>query len=285
MSKRLLNSEEAQALREELQAATLAALVNSRRWALGDIAFQGGTCLHLVYGSPRFSEDLDFLIRGGLSLKGFAKAVQERLVLPSFMARDLTPTVSVLKDEKNPRTFYVTLGGKNVIGSVKVKVELWDTAPEAMNTLNLVVQPVNMNGVMAVVPSLTIPEIVADKVYALGARERLKPRDIHDLWWLNHHAKFALDEGIFLRRLSIYPQALGGERETAAAWLEKANTRLQELKHPATTETVTADLARWLPSFARGNMESTQKMLVVSTDLLIWGMQTMQAHLQTFGET
>lgn len=68
--KRTLSSQEEAQLRDVLQTATLAALMNSRRWEPGDIAFQGGTSLHLAHGSARFSEDLDFLVRGGLSLKG-----------------------------------------------------------------------------------------------------------------------------------------------------------------------------------------------------------------------
>lgn len=36
----------------------------------------------------------------------------------------------------------------------------------------------------AFVPTLNLSEFFADKVYALGARDRIKPRDIDELWWL-----------------------------------------------------------------------------------------------------
>ena len=86
--KRLLSAQELHLLRAILQTATLAALMDARRWEPGDLAFQGGTSLHLAYGSARFSEDLDFLVRGGLSLAGLAKQVQQKLRLPPDIAAE-----------------------------------------------------------------------------------------------------------------------------------------------------------------------------------------------------
>ncbi len=51
MVKRTLSSTGAFDLRQTLQVAVLEALVASRRWAPGDLAFQGGTSLHLVRAS------------------------------------------------------------------------------------------------------------------------------------------------------------------------------------------------------------------------------------------
>ena len=42
--------------RDYIQAAYLS-LLYSRNF---DLIFKGGTCLRIVYGSPRYSEDLDF---------------------------------------------------------------------------------------------------------------------------------------------------------------------------------------------------------------------------------
>lgn len=61
MPKRQISASEAFDLRQALHVATLDALMASRRWEPGDLVFQGGTSLHLAHGSPRFSEDLDFL--------------------------------------------------------------------------------------------------------------------------------------------------------------------------------------------------------------------------------
>src|SRR5660397_11042 len=184
-TKRTLSSEEQQRLRAILQSAAISALMDSRRWQPGELAFQGGTCLHLAYGSARFSEDLDFMVRGGLSLEGLAKEVLRRIRLPPDIPADMTVVVSKGKDERNPHVFMITLGGPNVIGSAKVKIELWQTRETALNSLKLVVSTITSPaGGQAFVPVLTLDEILADKVYALGARDRLKARDVFDLWWL-----------------------------------------------------------------------------------------------------
>ena len=75
--KRVFSTQAQLQLREILQTATLAALMDSRRWEPGDLAFQGGTSLHLAHGSARFGEDLNFMVRGGLSLDGLSKQVKK----------------------------------------------------------------------------------------------------------------------------------------------------------------------------------------------------------------
>lgn len=50
-----------QALKEILQELTLYALWRAEFFELA--AFQGGTCLRILYGLPRFSEDLDFILK------------------------------------------------------------------------------------------------------------------------------------------------------------------------------------------------------------------------------
>ena len=56
MKKRPIAANEHSELRQTLQVATLDALMSARRWEPGDLAFQGGTSLHLAYGSPRFQK-------------------------------------------------------------------------------------------------------------------------------------------------------------------------------------------------------------------------------------
>ena len=53
--------EEEQALREITQEVALAALGRTDFFKYA--AFQGGTCLRIFYGTNRFSEDFDFLLK------------------------------------------------------------------------------------------------------------------------------------------------------------------------------------------------------------------------------
>ena len=274
-AKRTLSTPDQQRLRAVLQTATLSALMDSRRWQPGEIAFQGGTSLHLAHGSARFSEDLDFLVRGGLSMTGLATQVQRKLRLPPGIPADLQLAVTSGKDEHNPHVFYVTLSGPTVLGSVKVKIELWQADGAALKSLRLKVSTLTSTAGQAFVPTLTLDEIFADKVYALGARKRIKARDIFDLWWLVDKKTAAVSLEALRTRLAIYPMP-GGAADTAKAWLANANLRLADLKAPTAASVISKDLKRWLPSSWPMSEAAALKMITLATVQLKAGIKTMQ---------
>ncbi len=278
--KRTLSPQQEQLLRAMLQTATLAALMDSRRWEPGILAFQGGTSLHLAHGSARFSEDLNFMVRGGLSLAGLAKQVQQKLRLPPDVPSDLRVAVSSGKDARNPHSFDVTLSGPQVLGSARVKVELWQAQPEALKSLQLKISTVTSPAGQAFVPTLTLPEIFADKVYALGARGRIKPRDVFDLWWLGEQGMHALTLQALLTRLEIYPAASGQALDTARVWLANAALRLAELRSADAAPRVAVDLKRWLPSSWLMNEQVAADMLQIAVAQLEVGMGLLQAWMR-----
>ncbi len=274
--KRVLSSEQQQTLRHILQAATIAALMDSRRWEPGDLAFQGGTSLHLAHGSARFSEDLDFMVRGGLSLEGLSKEVQKKLRLPADLPTDLSVAVTPGRDARNPHIFYVTLSGPLVVGSVRVKIELWQTQAAALKSLQLKISTVTSPAGQAFVPTLTLAEIFADKVYALGGRDRIKPRDLFDLWWLCEKEKPHLTASAMRTRLEIYPADSGKLQDTQAAWLANAALRLQDLQAKHAAQDVASDLKRWLPSSWPMNEQVAADMLQLASTHLQAGVALMQ---------
>lgn len=276
MPKRMLSAAEQAALRQELQRATIAALMASRRWEPADIAFQGGTALHLAHGSVRFSEDLDFMIRGGLSLAGLAEAVRRNLDPGSRVPAGLQLSVTPGRDERNPHAFDVTLSGPEVIGSARVKVELWQTDAQVLRGLSVVVRQVQApSGEMSSVPVLELREILADKVYALGARSRIKFRDVYDLWWLReNNPDLQLTPAALAARLHIYPQ--GDAQRTARLWLENAEQRAQALLANGVEEVAAADLRRWLPASVNMDAGKAGTMVRAASRALHHGMQTMR---------
>ena len=276
--KRTLTAADQQRFRSLLQSATLAALMDSRRWQPGELAFQGGTCLHLAYGSARFSEDLDFMVRGGLSLRGLSQEVQRRLQALPGVPADMKVTVAPSKEARNPHAFMVTLGGAHVIGSAKVKIELWQTSETALNALKLVVRAISSpTGQQAFVPTLSLEEIFDDKVYALGARDRLKARDIFDLWWLCEQKPMVVDAESLCTRLDIYPGDDSDRTHTAHRWLAAAQSRLSELRAASTAAAVATDLKRWLPSSWKMDASIAAAMVAVSVQKLVEGIGVMAA--------
>lgn len=273
MAKRHLTAPEMFDLRQALHVAVLDALMASRRWQPGELVFQGGTGLHLAHGSPRFSEDLDFLVDSSLKLANIESAIQARLDALPWLPEGTRLAVGKAKDGHNPHAFVVSVGGPDVIGAVRVKVELWQTATEAMAPLQVTVAPIRLArgpaaGMQTFVPTATPAEIYADKVFALGARPYLKPRDVFDLHWLATHEGVHSCSADDLRlRLATYPN------ETPAGWLDKAEGRIQELGSAAAT--ITTDLKRWLPSSWPLDDEKVAAMIASATASLDAGMALM----------
>jgi hypothetical protein len=120
-----------------------------------------------------------------------------------------------------------------------------------------------------------LEEIFADKVYALGARERLKARDIFDLWWLCEQKTMTVEVDTLCTRLDIYPSDNMDRTQTAHQWLVAAQLRLSELGAAMTAATVAADLKRWLPSSWKMDATVAATMVAVSAQKLSEGVAMM----------
>lgn len=261
MKKRTLSAAEAAQIRDALQVAVLDALVASRRWEHGELLFQGGTALHLVHGSPRFSEDLDFLVSSSIDLSHVTDRIRERLTGAQWLPVHTSLTVTKAKDEHNPHAFNVTVGGPAIIGAVRVKVELWQSPESALQSLQMrVTQVRDRTGVQAFVPALTAGEIFADKVFALAARRYLKPRDVFDIDWLVERGDTSCSAEDLHARLAIYPTM------SPATWIEAAERRRLELAEAV--ERVREDLARWLPPTMTISRTDAERMVRVAIESL-----------------
>ncbi len=164
---------------------------------LDRLTFQGGTCLRLCYGAPRFSEDLDFLGGAGFDASSMATL---KGCLEDYLGRRYGLEISV----KEP---------KEVAGEPEyrdIKVDTWRisirTAPEAKDlpSQRLKIEIANLDALSRVPRSVvanydflpdgygdtivlaeTLDEIMADKVVSLvNCRAYVRHRDIWDLHWL-----------------------------------------------------------------------------------------------------
>ena len=274
MVKRPLSPSQFFELRQALQVAALDAMLASRRWEPGDLVFQGGTSLHLAHGSPRFSEDLDFLVNNTLNLDAISTSVQARLSGVRWLPEGSKLNVSKSREGRNPHAFVLSISGDNILGGVKVKIELWQTAPSVISAVAVdvaAVQIVNgpMAGVQTFVPVATLSEVFADKVFAVVARDRLKPRDVFDLHWLVTRSgqQQCTDEQMKVR-LATYPNT------TVEAWLDKAFVRRNEML--GLSEVIADDLKRWLPSTWPMSVEIAQDMARVSVKCIEDGIDRMR---------
>ena len=174
----------ANVLRESLQWEILAAM--HRAEAFREVAFVGGTCLRLIHGLKRFSEDLDFSARAGdrvFFLEGFPKELGRFLESRGFGDAE----VSVGKSHGAVRSLWVRFPGvlKEVgaspIASQKIGIKLeFDLNPPP--GADFAIQVVSSPAMMAV-GLHDLPSLMAGKLHAVLARSYTKGRDWYDLLW------------------------------------------------------------------------------------------------------
>jgi hypothetical protein len=170
-------------LRELLQWEILAALHSAE--AFKEVAFVGGTCLRLVHGLHRFSEDLDFSAQkpGELALACWTRHVEKHLGDCDLADVEVT--------------------GKNAGASV---ASVWVKFPSLLNELGASAMPTQKLGIklefdanpprgatferhvvssprLMALTTHDLPSLMAGKLHAILARPYTKGRDWYDLVW------------------------------------------------------------------------------------------------------
>lgn len=156
------------------------------------ICFKGGTALRLVFGSPRFSEDLDF-------------SIEQKMVRN---LKDLLVETLAEVDREGMRGQIVeakaTSGGylaniEFVWSGEAVPVELNFSARRRFTGETVMVTSDLVLGYL--VRALETGELVAEKIEALLARQ--KPRDFYDLYFLLRRGLIAVGQRVILKKVKL----------------------------------------------------------------------------------
>lgn len=184
------------ALKEILQELALEGLARAKFFEKA--AFYGGTCLRILYGLDRYSEDLDFSLLhpdSSFNLEPYLKSIELHIKSYGF-------DISIQKKEKTTASAIVSafLKGNTLenfirIGlnayerrqvhldeNIKIKIEI-DTDPPSGFETEMV--EMHFPG-LYYVRSFALPDLFAGKMSALLARDwkgRVKGRDWYDLVW------------------------------------------------------------------------------------------------------
>jgi predicted nucleotidyltransferase component of viral defense system len=179
-------SDQENALKEIAQEIALLAL--SRAGFFKIAAFQGGTCLRILYGLERFSEDLDFILEEpdknfdwekyiknmneefnayGYSLEITNKTKLDKAVKTAFLKADSKGGLLIIKDLRSNRP------------KLQIKLEI-DTNPPAGSKyeLKFLDFPLAYS-----VQSQDLSSLFASKCHALLCRPYTKGRDWYDFSW------------------------------------------------------------------------------------------------------
>jgi hypothetical protein len=178
------------------QRLVAGAIFNFSQQASCDLAMQGGSALRLFYGAPRFSMDMDFVIRQdhlwrlAALIRPLHKTVEEQL------QQELGPSFTVrLKGGPKPGKQLVrhtlTIENPSVfIGSASLHMEFWPVDHDYMR--NYTQKRSDTADGMTIhradeqsINSPSLKGIYIDKVIALSSRSHIKWRDIYDVWWIS----------------------------------------------------------------------------------------------------
>lgn len=164
-----------QVIREETEIVFLKGLFESK--FSDKLIFKGGTALRLIYGSSRFSEDLDFSLTSEINSREFSRLIQDIVRTDArFSIKDLaTKYYTYLAQIRIKEPWH------DVAFSLKVEVSKRIIKAGTLDYTTLLAKsPATNISVMA--KTFTLEKILDDKLKAL--KERKMPRDIFDIWFI-----------------------------------------------------------------------------------------------------
>jgi predicted nucleotidyltransferase component of viral defense system len=179
--------DEDNAIKEIIQEIALYGLWRAKFF---DVAvFQGGTCLRILHRLPRFSEDLDFMLRAPDT--GFEWSPYLKVLTETFEEYGLNPEIvsrkqmdkrirnAVIKDNSVANQLDLSFGRRDNRTKLKIKLEI-DVEPPAhsADTFTFLDFPVDHE-----VRHQDLPSNFALKIHALLCREYVKGRDWYDFAW------------------------------------------------------------------------------------------------------
>lgn len=166
-------------VREEWEMKILRVLAESE---IGKkVFFKGGTALRLGYGSPRFSEDLDFTVMANQKITQAEMDNFASLVVKSYPG---------LKVSDSQIKYYTALVEFKISDPVlpnnfSLKIEISTRASRFKYQVALLTSPTTNLQVLLSIE--TLESLLEDKMEALA--DRKKARDIFDIWFICQRLK------------------------------------------------------------------------------------------------
>lgn len=262
-------------LQELMQQYVLVGL--SRAGMFVEAVFHGGTCLRVVHGMSRFSEDLDFLLKRpdpGFRWTKFLDAVDrdcaqegihfeiqdksdaESAVRKAFLKTDSIGKVLVLAlpfDRPNPR-------------KVRIKLEI-DTNPPSGSSFqtSYITFPA-----VAAVTTQTLPSGFGTKTHALLCRRYVKGRDWYDFVW---YTSRNITPDLTLLQNALFQQGpwAGQSLEVTPEWLFES---LGAVVRRVDWKEARSDVQRFVPTPEQRGLDAW------STDFFLYQLEHLKQALR-----
>lgn len=231
------------------------------------LTLHGGTSLHLIWGSPRFSEDLDFLLDRQLQpmISEIIPEIESRM-RQALKSKDPGLNLTLVDKTRagsNLLNFRATLSSKGHIGNAKIKAEFWQVDEDYLRKYDTRAFQSANEGIAVTLPqalhAATLESAYADKLVALSGRDYLKPRDLFDLWWIGNRIDPdpATMKDRFLHHATAYsfPDDLPPE-QALRRFLEHRDEDIIAMTEP--------DMKKWLPERLWLNLKSDRFHALIS---------------------
>lgn len=177
------------------------------------IFFKGGTALRLLYGSDRFSEDLDFTVPS--KNNPFDLAKKTVLKLQSEIADISIKQIDTLAGASAK----ISLNGFAPHHPLTIKLDFSLREHVLTPQIAVIKNTLPVSGI-SLVDAVSKEEILAEKIRAVVHRK--KGRDLYDLWYLLHTGT-RLDKSFVGKKLAYYHEKLQPEAvfDAISQWNEK----------------------------------------------------------------
>lgn len=240
-------------IHEEFQRQTLMGIYLNPR--LRKLTFHGGTALRIVYGSPRFSLDLDFTGKPSLNLadvpEDITSSIKHLEKLMNFSVR-LTAK-RILTNRHGFLRFNLDFTIAEWEKAFRVKVELLEKGfTRGVHRELRVEHPIPT---VVYVRTKEISDILVDKICAIAGRSYALPRNVYDV-------DFIVRNGGKLRRDHLEEEF--GEWKETKGGLKRAIVLLRR----ADPRSLLKDINMLLPEGAKFTIEDTNRSIRMTSELL-----------------
>ena len=185
-----------QVFQEEVQKVLLTSL--SRDEAFNHIVFQGGTALRLFYGNPRFSEDLDFVLKQDEMFDLTRNIPNMQTSVEDAFPFIEEASLDIQRNDDQMQRLVLKIRGRP-FKRIRVHLEL-AYVPSYHNKPRVLDYP-PLNPVVRVEED---HEILADKLVALGNRPYIKGRDVWDVYFLAKEKNIIIPWDLVFRKARDY---------------------------------------------------------------------------------
>lgn len=217
----------------------------SEEQLLSKLTFIGGTCLRMCYNSPRLSEDLDFT--GGRSftkakLCALGQAVTDMFRVKYGLEAQVKEPIREIANVATWKLRIVTQPENRQLPSQHINIDVYAIPSHDHRPMMLRNHyGVDMGTSGIILRAQSRAEILADKIVALAFRpNRIKNRDLWDIWWLKQ-------QGVKLP-VKLIPLKITDHHRTSDEFAHLLNTRLKLVKENTARSEFIKEMRRFLPA-------------------------------------